>query len=318
MAAATTESFPQYAGKLYLFGNPSMPLLAALGAGGQITNNFNFALSSSASLDSASQQAITETASMADPSAWKNYTRDQDENTCQIVQYFVRTSYKMLASYNQVVGDSSDYTSVAGDNGITDVHNWNTENTLKQIYKDLNYTAWNGAYVKSTGAGVAAKTRGLNAAITTYETTISGAVSDLTKANVDTHLATFADAGGDLSNTVIFCPSDVKIKLSNLYSLNLQNAPRDRNIGGVDVQTLVTDFGMFPIVYDQATPTGKIFFLNMAELSNVWCPVPGKGNLFYEEKPENAAARSGMIYGQWGLQYGAEETHSVIKTSDAS
>ena len=53
----------------------------------------------------------------------------------------------------------------------------------------------------------------------------------------------------------------------------------------------------------------------MPQVSNVWCPVPGKGNLFYEEKADAAAARTGLIYGQWGLDYGAEEGHSVIVTS---
>lgn len=312
MATATTENFVQYAGELYLFGNPAMPLLAALGSGGMIVDQFDFALSSTATLASGVQQAITETASMADPSSFESFTRDQDVNTVQIVQKFVRTSYKMQSAFNKVIGDSSDYASIYGTNNINDVHNWNATNTLKQIYKDLNYTAWNGVYARSTAANVAAKTRGLNAAITTNVTETGGAVSALTKADVDSHLAGVADAGYDLSGSVMFMNSALKIKVSDLYTLNLQNAPRDRKIGGVDVQTLVTDFGQFPIVYDASCPAGKIFILKMSELNNVWCPVPGKGNLFYEEKSEKAAARSGMIYGQWGLNYGAEETHSVI------
>jgi hypothetical protein len=312
MATATTENFVQYAGELYLFGNGNMPLLASLGTSGILVDQFDFALSSSATLASGTQQAITETTSMADPSFWENFTRDQDVNTVQIVQKFVRTSYKMLSSYNKIIGNSSDYGTVAGQNAIDDVHNWNATNTLKQIYKDLNYTAWNGVYARSTGAGVAAKTRGLNAAITTNVTSTSTTVANLTKTLIDGHLAGVADAGYDLSNSVMFMNSALKIKVSDLYSLSLQNAPRDRNVGGVDVQTLVTDFGMFPIVYDASCPTNKIFILKMDELRNVWCPVPGKGNLFYEEKEEKAAARSGMIYGHWGLDYGAEEVHSVI------
>jgi hypothetical protein len=104
---------------------------------------------------------------MADPTVWESFSRDQDVNTCQIVQRFVKTSYKAMSSYSKVIGDSSDYGSIAGVQSIDDIHNWNTNNALKQIYKDLNYTAWNGIYARSTGAGVAAKTRGLNSAITT-------------------------------------------------------------------------------------------------------------------------------------------------------
>jgi hypothetical protein len=316
--ATGTSDFAQYAGELYLFGTSNMPLLAALGSGGLMVSQFDFALSSSATLASGVQQAITETASMADPQAWESFARDQNVNTCQIVQKFVKTSYKAMSSYNKVIGDSSDYGTVAGVQSIDDIHNWNTTNTLKQIYKDLNFTAWNGAYVRSTGAGVAAKTRGLNAAITTYAYTASVSVANMTKAKVDTALAAMADAGIDMSGIALFMNSALKIKVSDLYSLSLQTAPRDRNIGGVDVQSLVTDFGVFPIIYDSTCPAGKVFMINLPYIKNVWCPVPGKGNLFYEEKEEKAAARSGMIYGQWGLDYGAEEVHGTIVTTDAA
>ena len=47
MAIATTETFPQYAGELYMFGNYSNPFLASLGEAGRIVTKFDFALSSS-------------------------------------------------------------------------------------------------------------------------------------------------------------------------------------------------------------------------------------------------------------------------------
>jgi hypothetical protein len=118
-----------------------------------------------------------------------------------------------------------------------------------------------------------------------------------------------------MSETVIWVGASAKVALSNLYSLNLQTQPRDRQVGGVNVQMLVTDFGEFPIAVDFDVPSDKIFFINMGIVSNVWCPVFGKGNLYYEEKADSAAARTGMIYGQWGLDYGAEEYHSVIKAT---
>lgn len=310
--STTSDIFPQYAGTLYMFGTPNMPFLASLGIGGMVVDNFDFALSSSATISGGAQQAITETASMADPSTFELSTRDQDVNTVQIVQRFIRTSYKAQSGFNKVIGDSSDYGSIYGPQSIDDIHNWNVEAAMKRIYKDLNYTAWNGTYQRATNAGTAAKTRGLNAGITTYVTSTSTSVANLTTTLVNGHFATHADAGFDDSNTVLFMGSALKQKLSALYTLSLQTQPRDRNVGGADVQTLVTDFGTFPIVYDASVPASKIFCINMSQVRNVWCPVPGKGNLFYEEKPEKAAARSGMIYGQWGLDYGAEEVHSVI------
>lgn len=318
MAIGNTEDFVQYAGELYLFGTYRNPFLASLGAGGKVTDQFDFALSSTATLASGTQQAISEDDSATAPSSasdYDSYTRDQDVNTCQIVQRYVRTTNKMLSSWNKQIGDSSDYGSIGGENMIVDVHDWNTNATLKQIYRDMNYTCWNGAYQRASGADTAAKTRGLDNAITTNETTISGAIADITKSEIDSHLVGVGEAGYDLSNSVIWVNGDAKVALSNLYSLNLQTQPRERTIGGVNVQMIVTDFGEFPVVVDFDVPSNKIFFINMDVVSNMWCPVFGKGNLYYEEKPDAAAARTGMIYGQWGLDYGPEEAHSVIKAT---
>jgi hypothetical protein len=314
MATATTENFVQYAGDLYMLGNANTPFLSALGPGGRVVNNFDFALSSTWTVASGAQNVRTETEALSLPTA-ANYTRDQDVNSCQIVQGAVTTTYKMLSSYNKMIGDSNDYGSIAGPNAIDDVHNHNLQAELKRIYTDLNWACWRGAYARSTGAGVAGKSRGLDAAITTHATATGDTMANLTKADIDNHLAGLADAGVPLDGVVIWLGSEAKIKISNLYSLNLQTQPRDRKVGGVDIQTLETDFGAFGIAYDAHIPTKHIFFINMGMCSNVWCPVPGKGNLFYEEKATAGAARSGMLYGQWGLDYGAEEFHSVITTS---
>jgi hypothetical protein len=311
MATASTETFPQYAGELFMLGNGNTPFQAALGSEARLVSNFDFAVSSSWTIASGSQQAITETDALTQGTP-ANYTRDQDVNTCQIVKYDVVTTYKMLSSYNKLIGNSSDYGSIDGINAIDDVHNHNTTATLKQIYTDLNYCSWNGSYTRSTGAGVAAQTRGLVEAISTHDTAMA-TVSGVTKDDIDNHLAGMADAGVDMSGIVIWVGSTAKIKLSNLYSLNLQTQPRDRQVGGVNLQTLVTDFGEFGIGYDAHVPSNSIYFINMPYVKNVWCLVPEKGGLFYEEKPTAGAARSGMLYGQWGLDYGAEEMHGVMR-----
>jgi hypothetical protein len=313
MATATTENFPQYAGELFMLGNGNTPFQAALGSEARLVSNFDFAVSSSWTIASGTQQVITETDALTQGTP-ENYTRDQDVNSCQIVKRDVVTTYKMLSSYNKLIGNSSDYGSLDGINAIDDVHNHNTTASLKQIYTDLNYSSWNGSYQRSTGAGVAGKTRGLVEAITTNTTTISG-VATLTKAEIDTHVAGMADSGVDMSGIVIWVGSAAKIKLSDLYSLNLQTQPRDRIVGGVNLQTLITDFGEFGIGYDAHIPADSIYFINMPYVKNVWCLVPEKGGLFYEEKSTAGAARSGMLYGQWGLDYGAEELHGVMKTA---
>ena len=136
MATASTETFPQYAGELFLLGNANTPFQAALGSSARLVSNFDFALSSSWTIASGTQQAITETAALSQGTP-ANYTRDQDVNTAQIIKYDVMTTYKMLSSYNKVIGNSSDYGSIDGINAIDGVHNHNTMATLKQIYTEM-------------------------------------------------------------------------------------------------------------------------------------------------------------------------------------
>ena len=313
MAIADTTSFPQYAGELYMLGNGNTPFLAALGSEARIVNNFDFSLSSSWTVASGTQASISETDALT-AGTIANYTRDIDVNSCQIVRYDIATTYKMMSSYNKLIGNASDYGSIGGENSIDDVHNHNTEAALKQIYTDLNYTCFNGEYARATNAGVAGTARGLVSGITTHDTTISG-ISTLTKAEIDTHLAGMADAGVPLDGLVMWVGSAAKIKISDLYSLNLQLAPRDRVVGGVNLQTLTTDFAQMGIAYDAHCPADTIVFANMPFIKQVWCPVPGKGGLFYEEKSTAGAARAGLLYGQWSLDYGEEAMHGIMQTA---
>jgi hypothetical protein len=50
----------------------------------------------------------------------------------------------------------------------------------------------------------------------------------------------------------------------------------------------------------------------MAYVSVVTCPVPGKGNMFYEELSKTGASEKGQIYGQIGLDHGPEFMHGHI------
>jgi len=311
MAIADTTSFVQYSGELFMLGNGNTPFLAALGSEAKIVSNFDFAQSSSYTIASGTQQSISETAALTAGTP-VNYTRDQAVGTCQIVRYDVTTTYKMLSSYSKLIGDSSDWGSTGGENAIDDVHNHNIQTALKQIYTNLNWSAWNGTYSRATNAGVAATAGGMAEYITTYDTSISG-IATLTKADIDGHLATMADAGVDLSGIVMWVGSAAKVKISDLYSLNLQTQPRDRRVGGVDMQTLVTDFAEMGVMYDAHVPAGAVYFINMPFVKNVWCPVPNQGSLFYEDKATAGAARSGLLYGQWGLDMGEEQMHGVIK-----
>ena len=50
----------------------------------------------------------------------------------------------------------------------------------------------------------------------------------------------------------------------------------------------------------------------MGVLYNVNQPTPGKGNFFVEELARTGAGIKKQLFGQWGLDYGAEWLHAKL------
>jgi len=137
----------------------------------------------------------------------------------------------------------------------------------------------------------------------------------VTKAAIDSGLQSAFDNGAKLpqANTVLLVSSTQKVKLTNAYAIPALNAVvRDRTIGGVAVDTLVTDFGTFGVMLDRWMPSDQIAVLDLSVCAPVFLNIPGKGLLFTEELARVGAARKFQLYGEIGLEYGPENYHALI------
>jgi len=114
--------------------------------------------------------------------------------------------------------------------------------------------------------------------------------------------------GALFKNIVLWCNGFQKQRISNIYGY----APQDRNVGGIAIKQIETDFGNIGIMLDRFMPTTTIAFVDMAVVSPVFQPVPGKGNLFYETLAKTGAAEEGQIFGQIGLDHGPAFCHGTI------
>lgn len=85
-----------------------------------------------------------------------------------------------------------------------------------------------------------------------------------------------------------------------------------RTVGGVDVDTLVTDFGTLSVMLDRHMPQDTVAVVSLEQLMPVFLQVPGKGHFFEEELAKVGAADNVQIYGEIGLEYGNERTHGVL------
>lgn len=148
--------------------------------------------------------------------------------------------------------------------------------------------------------------KGIITAVTTNTTAASSAA--LSKVLIDGLLLKMANSGAPFENCVIFCNGFQKQALTNIYGY----APMDRNVGGVNVKQIETDFAQIGVVYAPNVPAGSLLIADMNYVKPVFCPVPGKGLLFYEDLAQSGASVKGQIYGQLGVDYSAEEYHGSL------
>ena len=85
-----------------------------------------------------------------------------------------------------------------------------------------------------------------------------------------------------------------------------------RNVGGVSVQTIETDFGRINIMLNRHMPNGAIQIVSLEECVPRFLEIPGKGHFFVEPLAKTGAADSDQLYGEIGLEYGNERKHAKL------
>ncbi len=309
-AAGTSWNCPNYTGELYLIGANKTPFLNM--AGGlqsgrvRVVGDFQFPLAQPWSLESASQPAISETASLTAPTAW-TYVRGQDVNTCQIFQEQVSISYAKQSVTGQVTADgTTGLVDILDGQPVQNERDFQIAAAMRQISVNAEYTFLNGTYQQATDASVAPKTKGIITACTTC--TVAAGSAALSKDHINELLREMAAAGAEFGNPVILCNAFQKQAISELYGY----APEDRYVGGVNIKQIESDFAELGVVWAPHVPAATILIADMAVVSPVFLPVPGKGVLFYEELSKTGASEKGQIYGQMGIDFGPEEFHGTI------
>ncbi len=86
-----------------------------------------------------------------------------------------------------------------------------------------------------------------------------------------------------------------------------------RNIGGVAVDTVLTDFGTLNILLDRHVPQDAIIAASLDQIRPVFLEVPGKGVFFEEPLAKTGASDEVQLYGEIGLDYGNEKAHGVLR-----
>ena len=295
-------NLPNYVGELFNVSPTDTPLLSAIGGmtGGKSVTSKQFTWQTT-DLAGATQTAAVEG---ADPTM-KGRTRSEVINVTQIMQYGVEVSYTKQAAVGNLSGES-----IIGNQPVQDELAFQLDMAMKTAARDIEHSFIQGTYVADTNITTARKTRGMLAAVTTNE--VAGAAGALDQAKVEDALKQMADSGAPFEMPVIFANAFQKQKLSAIYSSALALAPRDRNIGGVNITTIETDFGQVGIVFERHIPADDVLIADLAFLKPVFLDIPGKGHFFVEPLAQTGAAYKYQVYGEIGLEYGPEQFHAKI------
>jgi len=385
-ALGTTFNLPNYTGILFALTPAETPLFSAIGGltGGRQATSKEFEWETF-DLRSAAQPDVLEG---ADAPTLTGRVRANVTNMCQIHQSAVGVSYTKLAAYGEKAGTNN-----AEVNPVRDELDWQVEQELKSMVRDINYSFINGVYRKPADNLTSRQTRGLLAAITTNaintETLVGDGTSVWTAATdafteaahglavgnrvrVDVlsgstgqvdgyfYVNTAADANtftvsatkggatalisadgtanvykqqavtvsmlGDLMQMVydnggiteqatatVIVNSAGKRQISSMYAEYAGKfTETSRTVGGVNVDTLVTDFGVLNVMLDRQMPQGSLVVASLEQLAPVFLEIPSKGHFFAEELAKTGATDRTQLYGEVGLAYGNEKAHGKL------
>lgn len=304
-----TFNLPNFAGELFTASPIQTPFLSMIGGltGGLKTENDEFSTGVLYEFPDAAQPAISEQASQTAPEA-TNIARDQKTNVTQIFHETISVTYAKMANRGKLSGLN---TAGAQANPTSEL-DWQIAQRLKKIARDVEYTFLNGTYAKATTVAEANKTRGL-IELCSDGTNVAAGGAALSLDLLKQLYKAMAQAGASFGNMVLFCGATQKQAITSLYEKQLgYNVGAARNVGGMNVQKLETDFFEMGVCYDPFMPDNTILIADVSACAPVFQDVPGKGVLFLEDLARTGAAEKKQIYGEIGLAHGPAFLHGTI------
>lgn len=197
-AMGTTYNLPNYTGVLFQIAASDTPFLSSIGGltgGGQsVSTEFEW---ETFDFDAPGQNVQLEGANA--PTAAERL-RANVTNVTEIHQKTVSVSYSKQAAVGQHAGTNTEAT-----NPVRNEVDWQTQQELKAMAMDLEWSFINGVYQKPTDNTTARQTRGLIPAIVTNVVSAPGAVAAFTgESSATDTITTTAVHGLSVGGKVVF------------------------------------------------------------------------------------------------------------------
>ena len=324
-----------FTGELFKITPTRTPLLAAAGGlnGGIVTNSTFFQFQTQ---DNVTVSSVTPAAEGESPS-YSCQDRASVQGCLEIFHEAVQVTFTAQAAFGEIVPfdlsnnykNSIDKLSLEGNNPITDELAYQMSLLLETVAKKVEYQAFNGTYNDGTSGN--RQMRGLQAHTNLtggnweYHDTAgdgSGSNQKLSWSAVSNLMKTMYDAGAPMKNPVLFCSPSQLLDLNNEVikgtaasgSTNYGILPRDRNVGGVDIDTLVTPFGTIGMALSDYLPANRCYIIDLAFVKPVFLNIPGYGTMFVRDIDQDDKARiAKAVYMEMAFDFGPQQFHGEIK-----
>lgn len=310
----TTYNLPNYVGELFNVSPEDTPFLSAIGGltGGVSVNSVLFTWSTYDLRDAADDRQRVEG---ADAPTAEGRVRATGSNVLEIHQEQVAVSYTKQAATNQFAGSAP---FVGGANAVTDELAWQLQQEFKQIARDVEKSFITGTYNMPANNSTARSTRGLLDAISTNVVDLNSAV--LTADDVLDLMQEVWENGGiqESETRTLMTNATLKRQLTKLFVSDKNYQEASRNVGGVNLQTIETDFGRTNLLLSRYVPSDTIIVCSLEDCSPAFLEIPGKGHFFAEPLAKTGASEKVQIYGEIGLRYGLEQRHGKIVEAAAA
>ncbi len=322
-----------FTGELFKVTPQRTPLLSATGGltGGKVVNSTFFQFQT---IDNATVSSVTPGSEGGTPN-YNGRSRSAVQGVVEIFHEAVQLTYTAQAAFGEIVPfdlastykNSIDKIALEGTNPVNDEMAAQLELVLELVAKKAEFQAFNGTF--SDGTSSDRQMRGINAHcdlsggnIYFNDTNGNGSGTDQ-KIHWDTvagAMKKLYDSGAPMREPVLFISPQMLLDLNKeLLAPTVSGAltggilPRDRNVGGVDIDTVVTPFGAMGMALSDNLPSGKAFIIDLAFVSPVFLNIPGKGTVFIRDLDQDANARIGKaIYMEMGYDFGPPQYHCNI------
>jgi hypothetical protein len=305
-ALGTTYNLPNYTGILHQLTPSDTPFFSAIGGltGGGQTNSIEFEWQTF-DLRAAAQNTKLEG---ADAPTGQERVRANVSNIVQIHHETVEVSYTKLAAVQAKSGINN-----AESNPVLNEADWQIEQMLKQMVRDIEFSLIQGTYHKPADNTTARRTRGILQAIVT-NVIANGAPAALDEAMVLDLLQMVWENGGiqESETATLMCNAFQKRQLTKIFITDKGYEESSRTVGGVHVQTIETDFGRLNLMLDRHMPVAEVAVVSLEQCMPVYQEIPGKGHFFAEPLALVGAKERTQLYGEVGLGYGNERAHGKI------